>query len=301
MPEKILSDNSRLPRPEEVLTCIMAMVINLLIILFSEITKAPVIFSINTGIILLIIIIIYLHRILPSAAFSVFRDWYIIIPAVIIYTEHQHLIPLVNSHDIDTILIQIDRFIFCGNDPTVLFEKLTFPPVTEFMQIVYTSFYFLPFTLCVLLYKKSSKPVFHTVAASIILGFYVSFLGYYLTPAIGPRFTLEHLQTFPLKGVLVFDFLRDTLARIEGVTRDCCPSGHAHISLLTLLLARRYYKPFFPAALVWSVLQVISTVYLRYHYVTDLIAGFILVLPVYLSGLYFYRYYNDQDNTVRPL
>jgi hypothetical protein len=51
----------------------------------------------------------------------------------------------------------IDRFLFPGNDPTVLRESLTYPPATEILQIVYAGFSFLPFILCVLLYLKGRK------------------------------------------------------------------------------------------------------------------------------------------------
>ncbi len=216
----------------------------------------------------------------------------------VIYMEHKHLIPLINPHDVDDFLIRIDRFIFLGNDPTVLFERFIFPALTELMQIVYTSFYFLPFTLCILLYRKENKIYFHTAASIIMFEFYLSFAGYYITPAIGPRYTLECLHSSPLKGILLFDFFRSTLTWLEGITRDCCPSGHTLISLVTLLLAHRFYKSFFPAALIWSVLQIISTVYLRYHYVTDIIAAIILVLPVYVFGLKLARYYFAQTEKV---
>jgi membrane-associated phospholipid phosphatase len=53
------------------------------------------------------------------------------------------------------------------------------------------------------------------------------------------------------------------------------------VSVLTASLAYRYYRPFFRIASVWAVLIVVSTVYLRYHYVVDLIAALIILLPVY--------------------
>jgi membrane-associated phospholipid phosphatase len=277
-------------RLEEILTVVMLLFLNLLIIIFSDIAKAQTIFILNAGIIVIIGAVAYLNRFYFSGKFTAVRDWYAILLMLMIYLEHQHLIPLINPHDIDEALIKIDRFIFFGNNPTVLLEKFLIPAVTEILQIVYASFYFLPFVLCVLLYKKN-KPDFHIAASVIMLGFYVSFAGYYITPAIGPRFTLEHVQTLPLEGILTLDFLRHTLGSIEGITRDCCPSGHTLVSLLTLLLARRFYRPYIPAALIWSILQIISTVYLRYHYVTDLIVSAIILFPVYATGLKLAGYY----------
>jgi membrane-associated phospholipid phosphatase len=74
------------------------------------------------------------------------------------------------------------------------------------------------------------------------------------------------------------------LAQAEGRMYDCMPSGHALVSLLTVLLSWRYAKRFFPVALVWTVLLIFSSVYLRYHYVTDLIAGMALAVLVFRFG-----------------
>jgi membrane-associated phospholipid phosphatase len=117
------------------------------------------------------------------------------------------------------------------------------------------------------------------------MGFYLSYIGYYITPVIGPRFTLNHLQSLPLTGIFSFDFIRNMIAQAEGIMRDCCPSGHAMISLLTVLLAWRYTRAFFPIAVIWAFLIIFSTVYLRYHYVTDLIVGMTLGFVVYWRGL----------------
>ena len=151
--------------------------------------------------------------------------------------------------------------------------------------MAYAKFEFLPFTLCLILYLKKSRLEFHINTSVILMGFYISYIGYYITPVIGPRFTLNHLQSFPLTGVLFFDFIRNTIVQAEGIMRDCCPSGHAMISLLTVLLAWRYTRNFFPIAVIWAFLIIFSTVYLRYHYVTDLIVGMALGFVVYWQGL----------------
>jgi membrane-associated phospholipid phosphatase len=269
---------------EERLTIAMAMLLNLLMMLFAGLSLTADIFTINLLILAFILIVSTAHKHYQFAWLRYFRDWYVLGIIIIIYMENRKLIPLVNPHDVDSIVILIDRFLFHGHDPTVLLERITFPLLTEVLQIAYASFYFLPLTLCLLLYFKRSPLDFHINASTILMGFYLSYIGYYLLPAIGPRFTLNHLQSFPLTGVLIFNFLRNSLNIAEGMMRDCCPSGHALVSLLAILLARRYHRAFFPAATLWGALIISSTVYLRYHYVTDIIEGVILGLIVYAYG-----------------
>ncbi len=286
---------------EELLTMGMAIFLNVLIMALSDIRLALLPFLINTGIIVLILVVKYMNRYISSNGYSTFRDWYVAGLLLTIYMEHNTLVPLINPVDIDSVLIKIDRILFLGNDPTILLERFTHPVITEILQVVYVSFYFLPFLLVFILYMKSRKIDFHILASTILLGFYISYVGYYLFPATGPRFTLDHLQSFSLTGVLTFDFLRSFILRAGGVTRDCFPSGHTLISALTVMLAYRYYKRFAPFAFVWAALMIISTVYLRYHYVADLAAGFIIGVGVYrygpaLARLYIFggEYYAEQ-------
>ncbi len=266
---------------EERITIAAVTVLNLLITAFAGLGQAWDIFALNLLIIASILGVALLYGRLSGAWAELFRDWYVPAFLIVVFFENRRLIPLVNPHDLDAVLIRIDRLFFAGHDPTVLLERITHPVLSEILQISYASFYFLPLSLCLILYLARRRIEFHISASAIILGFYLSYLGYYLFPAIGPRFTLDHLQTVPLSGVFLFGPIRSSLAQAEGVMRDCCPSGHVMISLLTVLLAGRYARGFFPVVLVWAVLIIFSTVYLRYHYVIDLAAGAGLGLLVY--------------------
>jgi membrane-associated phospholipid phosphatase len=108
----------------------------------------------------------------------------------------------------------------------------------------------------------------------LMCGFYLSYLGYVAVPAIGPRFILADQQTLPLSGVFLFETIRGTLDRAEGITRDCFPSGHTEITLLVLYYAWKFHRRTFWWMLAPCSAIILSTVYLRYHYVVDVIAGF---------------------------
>jgi membrane-associated phospholipid phosphatase len=269
---------------EEQLAMGIAILINLLIAAFFQWNRAWDLFLINCLILLGIFSISLAQRRFQHIWMHYMRDWYVVGLLLIIYLENRRLIPLINHHDLDLFLIEVDRLLFFGHDPTILLEKINCPILTEMFQIIYASFYFLPLSLCLILYRKETPVKFHIAASTILMGFYLSFIGYYLTPAIGPRFTLTSQQTFPLAGLFLFDVLQGIIVQIEGTMRDCCPSGHALVSVLTVLLARRSARGFLPVAFLWAILIIFSTVYLRYHYVTDLIIGICLGLAVYRWG-----------------
>jgi len=265
---------------EERATIAMAAILNALILSFGALGHAWDLFLLNLLIIMTSVLVPAIHARLDEPVMQRFRDWYIPAFLFVIYLENRRLIPLINPHDLDSWFIGFDRMLFLGRDPTLLLERFTHPFLSEILQLAYASFYLIPFTLTLLVYRKRSAFEFHVVMATLLIGFYLTFLGYYLTPVIGPRFTLNHLQAFPLTGIFSFALIRTLLEDIEGVMRDCCPSGHAMIALVSVLLSRRFYPRFFPASAVWSTLVIFSTVYLRYHYVTDILAGIMLAVPV---------------------
>ncbi len=196
-------------------------------------------------------------------------------PIVFVILTYQSLGNLIQylHPDIDPFLIEIDLFLF-GVHPTVWMERWIRPWLTDLLSLAYLSYYFLPVILVVTLYRKGRTAEFRQAMFILTFGYYLSFVGYILFPAIGPRFTQVSLYSVPLEGSFITDFVRDTLNALEHNKRDCMPSGHTQISLMVLFLARRYHERrlfylFFP--IVCGL--ILSTVYLRYHYVIDLFVG----------------------------
>ncbi|OGP76524.1 MAG: hypothetical protein A2V86_04985 [Deltaproteobacteria bacterium RBG_16_49_23] len=208
---------------------------------------------------------------------------------ILIYQSLGNMIQYLQP-DIDPYLIRIDFLLF-GVHPTVWMERWINPWFTDLMSLAYISYYFLPVILVVTLYLKGRKEEFHQTLFILSFGYYISFIGYVLFPAIGPRFTLSHLQTVPLEGAFLSDLVRDLLNAIEHNKRDCMPSGHTQIALMVLFLAKRHEKTIFTIFFPIVCGLVLSTVYLRYHYVIDLIAGAVLAAGCILIAPGLYRWW----------
>jgi len=239
---------------EELLTLIMLVIMNGLILATGNLVPAGRYFLLNLALMLLIIFVAY-----RPPRWMWVRDWYVMLFLLVIFFETGPLVPLVNPQERDAEIIMIDRLLCGGVDPSLFLGQWVIPIAVEILQWVYVSFYFLPFLLCLLLYRRGDPEAFHLCAFAILLGFYSSYLGFFLCPVLGPRFTLEHLQPKPLRGVWSYDHVRSVLALMEGRMYDCMPSGHALVSLLTALLARRYYRPFYRWALIWAFLMILAT------------------------------------------
>jgi membrane-associated phospholipid phosphatase len=213
----------------------------------------------------------------PHAPWIFARNWYHLLSIPLAFRELHHLVHPINPRDLDPLLAQWDLALF-GVHPTVWIERLMHPWLTEFLQLVYSSFYFLPVILGMILWIRRDLRAFHIMLTAIVTAFYVSYLGYFAFPALGPRYELAHLQQQPLEGVWLSSFLRASLDQLELLQRDAFPSGHVGVSLLVLHYSRRFAPATMVPYLVVVLGLVVSTVYLRYHYVVDVLAGFVLAV-----------------------
>ncbi len=132
----------------------------------------------------------------PPPVSSFVHGWYPVALMGLTYKELTYLIPRIHPRDFDSVLAAIDHRIF-GVHPTVWLEQFTWPPLTEALQLTYSTYYFLPLVLGVVLWKTDSLERFHFFVFVVVVGFYVSYLGYIAVPAIGPRFlpSISEAQT----------------------------------------------------------------------------------------------------------
>ncbi len=213
------------------------------------------------------------------------HDWYPVGVIFLVFKEVYIIIQSIGRPDIDLTLIEIDHFLF-GVHPTVWLAQWASPVVTEILQLAYVSYYLLMVTLAAELLMRRDYDKFSFVMFTLTYGFFLSYLGYILFPAIGPRFTLHAFGSLDkeLPGVFFTNPLRDFLDAGESIPhdlpnpaavaqRDAFPSGHTEMTLLVMYFARKYQVKSRYALYVIGTLLILSTVYLRYHYVVDLIGG----------------------------
>jgi membrane-associated phospholipid phosphatase len=222
--------------------------------------------------------------------------WYIVPVVLITFKELYFMIKPIRIFDHDEMFILIDRWIF-GTDPTHLFWKISNPLLTELLQIVYGTFYLLPILLGLFLLRKKRYVAMDFAVFILVYGFYLSYLGYFIWPGIGPRFTLHNFETInqELPGLFLTNFLREivnsgesipagTINPAEVVQRDIFPSGHTMMTLIVMYLSFRLKSRsrffFIPV----GTLLIFSTVYLWYHYVIDLIGGLAFMIFAMWTG-----------------
>lgn len=266
----------------------------LTIIFFQRIHGAGYLILIYSSIIIFHIILIYISEM--NSFLTLTRDiFFPVISVLIIFDSLGLIVHKINPQDIDYILIRLDYLLF-GGYPTIFLEEIMNPFLTDLLQIAYSTYYFLPITLGIVLKRRKKEEEFQNSLFLILLCFYLSYIGYILFPAIGPRYTLEHLHSIELKGFLVSAPIQKILNLLEGVKRDAFPSGHTGIALLILFLAYKYERILFWVILLPVILLIFATVYCRYHYVVDVIGGILLTVVTIIVGNVYYKFHKKRIN-----
>ena len=212
-----------------------------------------------------------------------------VVSVLLVFDSMTVLVHVVNPRDIDYRLIQLDYMIL-GTYPTVYLERFINPLLTDILQLSYSTYYFLPVVLGVILKIRGRQEEFNQGLALILLCFYLSYVGYMLFPALGPRYTMLHLQSVELKGLYLFEKTSEILNAIEGIKRDAFPSGHTAVTLVVLHLAYKFEKRLFYIYTPIAALLIFSTVYCRYHYFVDVVGGVgLYLLTIMISRVLLFK------------
>ncbi len=279
-------------------------IINL--VFHSKVPQWPIFILINIGIISFALGIAFFEVKFNNRFWRIAHYWYIAPLILLTFKELYYLIKPIRGNDYDWLLIKVDKFLF-GGDPTVFLSHISNPLLTEILQIVYSSFYLLPIILALFLLRKRRYLACDFAVFSVIYGFYLSYLGYFALPAIGPRFTLHNFANInnELPGLFLTHFLRNmidagesippgTLNPAAVVQRDVFPSGHTMITLIVMYLSvklRSRSRFFFIPV---GTLLIFATVYLRYHYVIDLAGGAAFMMFAVWSGKYVFNWWRKK-------
>lgn len=259
-------------------TIFFLLMINAIALVWMDFRLFLIISLLTLGVISLLILIIQDAKI--HAFKQVLRRYYIVPLLPLIFSFLHFYVPRVHPDFFDPILIDIDYFIFSFH-PTLEIEKLYHPWILTICQLSYSTYYFLPFPLAFTLLKRGRMQDFYYYAFILITAFYISYMGYLLFPAVGPRiFLRDYYQYHPAVNSLIAQ-VQSALNYLENVQFDAFPSGHTLITLL-IIFFQYYHKTSYRHWMLFNgAILIFSTVYLQYHYVIDVMSGSLLAVIIY--------------------
>jgi len=224
-----------------------------------------------------------------SSTIAVFlHHWYLLVYVPFCYKQVPYLVSALNLRSADLTLAHWDAAMW-KVDPVFWLSSMQNRFGVEFLQAIYTMFLPGSIALGIVLWLRRSREEFRYGTFAIAATFLVSYLGYLMMPARGPRFMDYASQSLPLQGLWTFHFFQNALDTLEGAQYDCFPSGHVAVVLVGCWVARRISARVFYAFSAFAACITFSTVYLRYHYVIDVIAGMMLAIVVMAGAPLVYR------------
>jgi membrane-associated phospholipid phosphatase len=228
----------------------------------------------------------------------ILRDWFpFLVILLMYYSLWGDATLLLVAHDRDAALISLDQRIF-GFQASVAMQRFITPGLTSWMDFAYF-FHILniPIVACYV-YIRSERKRFREMMSGLMVVSFFGLLGYLLVPAIGPLYTLRDVYTVPLRQSLSVFNHQVEFMNFARIQRDVFPSLHVGISFVVWLYAYRNSKRLFWILSPFIISLWISTVYLRYHYLVDVVAGLILAPLCYWLANWMFKRFGEIPFTV---
>ncbi|MEE9555327.1 MAG: phosphatase PAP2 family protein [candidate division Zixibacteria bacterium] len=233
------------------------------------------------GILVVVGITLLIIRYRPKWTFL--RDTLPFAYCLAIYTNLHDTIHFANPNDIHDTLIAIDQWMF-GVQPVVWAEQFIQPVLTEFFSFCYMIFFLFAPIVALTLLVNGRRTQFRETLISVILCFYAGYILYVIFPAAPPRIMLKDMYTIGFNGTPIADAALMMVNLLPSDSRAAFPSLHAAVTLLSLMFAFKYVRWLFWAMLPFCTGLILSTIYLRHHYVIDLLVGFLLGVLAFIYG-----------------
>lgn len=230
------------------------------------------------------------------------RHFYPVLLYTGFYRETGELNQMLMTGYLDPFFVRLEEQIF-GTQPSLAFmQMLPFWPVGELFYASYFSYYVMIVGVGLALFVRDRRHFFHYVSV-VSFVFYVCYLIYIFTPVMGPRIFERPIDGYELPARFRPEGSLDIPAAIEAgfffrimawiygtfeAPGAAFPSSHVAIALTTVYFSFRYLRAIRFVHLVVAILLCCSTVYCRYHYVVDVVAGVLTALMLVPVGNWFY-------------
>jgi membrane-associated phospholipid phosphatase len=246
----------------------------------------------------------------PSPLLDFLRHFYPVLLYTALFIETGSLNRMFCREYLDPMVAQWEQALF-GCQPSVLFmQKLPWLAVSELFYASYFSYYVMIAGVGVALFLRSRRQFFHYLSVVSFL-FYVCYLIYIFLPVIGSRAFFHQVEGYALPLATqqlavtdaypqavqagVFFRLMRWIYRAFEAPGAAFPSSHVAVALCTVFFSFRYLKRIRYVHLAVALLLILATVYCRYHYAVDVLAGLVTAAVLIPAGNWLYFKFSGRD------
>ena len=245
----------------------------------------------------------------PGRMLEFLRHFYPVLLYTAFFCETGSVNRMFFPNYLDPLVAHWEQSLF-GCQPSVLcMAKLPRLAVSELFYASYCSYYFMVGGVGIALFLRSRQQFFHYVSVLSFL-FYVCYLIYVLLPIIGPRAFFHQVEGYALPQATqqlavtdvypqavqagVFFRLMRWVYRVFEAPGSALPSSHVAVALCTVYFSFRYLPRIRYLHLAVAVLLCFSTVYCRYHYLLDVVAGLVAAAVLIPMGNWLYFKFDNR-------
>jgi len=235
--------------------------------------------AIVTAHVALCVALLSLRRRRPLAGpLSVALDWHPLALFPILYKEVQVLATAVGDWRLTAVVSAAEERLFWGQPSIYLSARLSVVALSEYLHFCYVAYVVIVPGVAAYWYLTKRRAAFHELMLLLAIAMFGSYLVFILWPVDSPFYRFDRLGP-PLAGHVFFDLVHFVSSR-GGARGGAFPSAHASGAVVLWLVAFRYQRRL--AILLTPMITglIVATVYGRFHYVLDTIAGVGLAFAV---------------------
>jgi membrane-associated phospholipid phosphatase len=179
----------------------------------------------------------------------------------------------------DAIFCGIDQFLF-GCQPSIMFSRIL--PQAWFSELMYFGYFtHYVFLLGIPLWFWFRNPqYFDKVVFVMVCSLFIYYSVYDMLPVEGPQFYFKNSDALVPKGYLFCDIVL-LIQRMGEYPTGAFPSSHVGLTVVMLQLVYRYDRRLFWSVLPLAIILICSTVYIKAHYLVDVLGGIVTAFLLY--------------------
>ncbi len=209
-----------------------------------------------------------------SATIRLVRDWHPLFLFPFLFKEVESLSAAFGDWRLTSTIPVLEATLFGGQPSQYLSQRLASVPLSEFLHFCYLAYLVVIPAVAGFWYFSNRRRAFHELLLALSVVMLGSYLFFILFPVDSPYYLSAPLAP-PLSDHFFFKLVHQISAR-GGARGGAFPSAHVSGALVVLLVAWRH-QPRLAGLLVPIVAGVVmATVYGRFHYALDTIAGLLL-------------------------
>lgn len=213
------------------------------------------------------------------------------------------LLPLVNTTTLDLELYRLDHSLF-GVEPAIAMDAVVNASTTEWFAFFYYGYFFVLalHVIPILMFSRHARLI-GEFALGMLLVFCIGHIGYMLVPGFGPYRAMADQFQHALPSGMWLDLVMVTVAS-GGAQMDIFPSLHTAAPTFIAMYSFRHrdklpFKYTWPVVAVYAVNIIIATMFLRWHYVIDVVAGLLLAVSALKGAAWLTRWEHQRRRNAK--